>query len=92
VGGGVSAPKEIFAPSPDYSEAARKAKFQGEVVLSLVVDAQGNPTDIHVVKPLGMGLDEKAVEKVRTWKFIPGKRNGIPVPVRVLLDVTFRLF
>jgi periplasmic protein TonB len=92
VGGGVSAPKEIFAPSPDYSEAARKAKFQGEVVLSLVVDAQGNPTDIHVVKPLGMGLDEKAMEKVRTWKFIPGKRNGIPVPVRVLLDVTFRLF
>jgi periplasmic protein TonB len=92
VGGGVSAPKEIFAPSPDYSEAARKAKFQGEVVLSLVVDAQGNPSDIHVVKPLGMGLDEKAVEKVRTWKFIPGKRNGVPVPVRVLLDVTFRLF
>ena len=88
----MSAPKEIYAPSPDYSEAARKAKFQGEVVLSLVVDAQGNPTDIHVVKPLGMGLDEKAVEKVRTWKFIPGKRNGIPVPVRVLLDVTFRLF
>ncbi len=92
VGGGVSAPKELFAPSPDYSEEARKAKFQGAVVLSLVVDAQGNPTEIHVVKPLGMGLDEKAIEKVRTWKFIPGKRNGVPVPVRVLLEVTFRLF
>ena len=92
VGGGVSAPKELFAPSPDYSEEARKAKFQGAVVLSLVVDALGNPTDIHVVKPLGMGLDEKAVEKVRTWKFVPGKRNGVPVPVRVLLEVTFRLF
>ena len=92
VGGGVSAPKEIFAPSPDYSEEARKAKFQGAVVLSLVVDAQGNPTDIQVVRALGMGLDEKAVEKVRTWKFVPGKRNGVPVPVRVLLEVTFRLF
>ncbi|MHB8655975.1 MAG: energy transducer TonB [Terriglobia bacterium] len=92
VGGGVSAPKEIYAPSPDYSEEARKAKFQGAVVLSLVVDAQGNPTDIQVVRALGMGLDEKAVEKVRTWKFVPGKRNGTPVPVRVLLEVTFRLF
>ncbi len=92
VGGGVSAPNPIYSPSPDYSEEARKAKFQGTVVVSLVVDPQGNPTDIHVVKALGMGLDEKAIEKVRTWKFTPGKRNGVPVPVRLLLEVTFRLF
>lgn len=92
IGGRVSAPKEIYAPSPDYSKKARKAKLQGALVLSLVVDAQGNPTEIRVVRPLGMGLDEKAVEKVRTWKFIPGMYNGVAVPVRVLLQVTFRLF
>lgn len=91
VGGGVSAPKETYSPAPEYSEAARNAKIQGSVVLSLVVDAQGNPKDIQVVRPLGMGLDEKALEKVRTWKFAPGMRNGVAVPVRVLLEVTFRL-
>ena len=88
----ISAPKEIFSPAPDYSEEARKAKLQGIVLLSLVVDAEGNPTQIRVVKPLGMGLDEKAVEKISKWRFIPAKRNGVPVPVRVTLEITFRLF
>ena len=61
-------------------------------MLSLVVDAHGNPTDIYVVRSLGMGLDENAIEKTRTWKFTPGARNGVPVPVRVILEVSFRLF
>ena len=90
--GGVTAPKPIYNPAPNYSEEARKAKLQGTVMLSLVVDAHGNPTDIHVVKSLGMGLDESAMEKTRTWKFTPGTRNGVPVPVLMVLEVTFRLF
>jgi TonB family protein len=53
---------------------------------------QGSVTDARVMKPLGLGLDEKALETVRTWKFKPGMRNGIPVPVRVLVEVSFRLF
>ncbi len=92
VGGGVSAPIPIYKPEPAYSEEARKAKYQGTVVLWIVVDAQGNVTDPRVVRPLGLGLDEKALETVRTWKFKPALRNGTPVPVRVIVEVSFRLF
>jgi len=92
VGGNVTAPVAIYQPEPPYSEEARKAKFSGTVLLSVVVDAQGNTRDIQVVKPLGMGLDEKAVETIRTWRFRPGRRNSVPVPVRLLVEITFRLF
>lgn len=92
VGGGVSAPIPIYKPDPAYSEEARKAKYQGTVVLWIVIDAAGSVTDCKVVKPLGMGLDEKAEESVRTWKFKPALRNGTPVPVRVMVEVSFRLF
>jgi protein TonB len=92
VGGSVTAPIPIYKPEPPYSEEARKAKYQGTVVVLIVVDTQGSVTDARVVKPLGLGLDEKALETVRTWKFKPGMRNGIPVPVRVMIEVSFRLF
>jgi len=92
VGGGVSEPVPIYKPDPAYSEEARKAKYQGTVVLWIIVDAAGAVTDCRVVKPLGLGLDEKAVETVRTWKFKPAMRNGTPVPVRVMVEVSFRLF
>jgi TonB family protein len=92
VGGGVSPPIPIYKPEPAYSEEARKAKYQGTVVLWIVVDAQGNVTDCRVVRPLGLGLDEKATETVRTWKFKPAMRNGVPVAVRVIVEVSFRLF
>jgi TonB family protein len=92
VGGGVTAPIPIYKPEPPYSEEARKAKHQGTVVLFIVVDAQGNVTDARVVKPLGLGLDEKALDTVRTWKFKPGMRNAIPVAVKVMVEVQFRLF
>lgn len=92
VGGGVSAPIPIYKPEPPYSEEARKAKYQGTVVILIIVDAHGSVTNARIMKPLGLGLDEKAVETVRTWKFKPGMRNGIPVPVQVIIEVTFRLF
>jgi len=92
VGNGVSAPVPIYKPEPAYSEEARKAKLQGLVSLWIVVDPQGNVGDIRVTKGLGMGLDEKAIEAVRTWRFRPGLRKGVPVPVRVLVEVYFRLF
>jgi TonB family protein len=92
IGGDVSAPIAIFKPEPPYSEEARKAKYQGTVDLMIVVDAQGNVTECKVVRPLGLGLDEKATETVRTWKFKPAMRNATPVPVRVLVEVSFRLF
>jgi TonB family protein len=94
VGGltGVIAPVPIFAPEPSYSEEARKAKFQGVVTLSIIVDKLGNVREVHIVKPLGMNLDEKAEEAVRTWRFKPGMRGGVAVPVHVLVEVSFRLF
>ncbi|HUX09102.1 MAG TPA: TonB family protein [Terriglobia bacterium] len=92
VGGNVSAPIPIYKPEPPYSEQARKAKYQGAVVLWVVVDAQGNVDSAEVVKPLGMGLDENALTTVKTWKFKPAMRNGAPVAVKVMVEVTFRLF
>ncbi len=92
VGGGVSAPRGIYTPDPEYSEEARKAKWQGTVVLWVVIGPDGRPRDIRVQRSLGMGLDEKAVEAVRTWKFEPAKKDGQPVAVQVNIEVNFRLY
>jgi bla regulator protein blaR1 len=92
VGGDVSAPKLIFAPDPQYSEEAKRAKYQGICVLSLVVDAEGNPQRVQVLRHLGKGLDHKAVEAVEQYKFEPAMLRGKPVAVEVNIEVNFRLF
>jgi TonB family protein len=92
VEGSISAPIPLYKPLPAYSEEARKEKYQGVVSLWIVVDALGNVSDCRVVRPLGLGLDEKATETVRTWRFKPAMRNGVPVAVRVCVEVSFRLF
>jgi TonB family protein len=91
IGGGVSAPVPIFKPEPEYSEEARKAKFQGTVLLAIVVDVDGKARDIRVIRTLGMGLDEKAIEAVSRWRFKPGYKDGRPVPVQAAVEVNFRL-
>jgi TonB family protein len=91
IGGGVSQPTVLFKVEPEYSEEARKAKFQGTVVLFVVVDEHGNPRDLKVIRPLGLGLDQKAIEAVEKWKFSPGKKDGKPVPVQATIEVNFRL-
>ena len=92
VGGGVSAPQLIFAPDPEFSDEARRAKYQGVCVVSLIVDAQGNPQRVQVVRHLGMGLDEKAVEAVRQYRFKPAMENGKPVLVELNVEVNFQIF
>src|SRR6202451_4568366 len=92
VGGGVSAPKALDTPDPEYSEEARKAKYQGTCVLWLIVGPDGKPRDIAVARALGMGLDEKAIEAVRNWKFEPAMLNGKPVAVQINVEVNFRLY
>jgi periplasmic protein TonB len=89
---GVTPPVAKFTPEPDFSEEARKAKYQGTVTLSAIIGPDGRPRNLRVVRSLGMGLDEKALEKVKTWLFEPGKRNGQPVSVAMTLEVDFRLF
>jgi TonB family protein len=91
IGGGVSAPVPIYQPEPEYSEEARKAKWQGTVLLSLVVDESGKAVNIKVTKSLGLGLDQKAIEAVEKWKFKPGMKDGKPVPVQASVEVNFRL-
>ncbi len=91
IGGGVSAPTLVFKVEPEYSEEARKAKFQGTVVLYVVVDEKGMPRDLKVVRPLGLGLDQKALEAVQKWRFKPGVKDGKPVSVGATIEVNFRL-
>jgi protein TonB len=92
VGGSVGAPRAIYDPEPEYSDEARKAKHQGAAVLSVIVDSDGRTRDIRVVRSLGMGLDEKAVEAVRNWRFAPATKDGRPVAVLVHIEVDFRLY
>jgi periplasmic protein TonB len=91
-GGGVSAPQVIYSVDPEFSDEARRAKYQGICLVALIVDAQGNPQRVHVVRPLGMGLDEKAVEAVRQYKFKPAYYQGHPVAVEVNIEVNFRIY
>lgn len=91
VGGGVTAPALLYKVEPSYSEEARALKFQGTVLLKVVIDVDGRAKDIQVVRLLGMGLDEKAAEAVTAWKFRPGEAGGVPVPVQAQIEVNFRL-
>ena len=92
VGGGVTAPVVIHRVVPEFTDQARRVKFQGTASIGLIVDAQGNPEDVHVVHPLGMGLDQKAVEAVRQYKFKPAMFQGHPVPVQLVIEVDFHMF
>jgi TonB family protein len=89
--GGVSLPVPLYKVEPEYSEEARKAKFQGTVVLEIVIDERGYPTNFRFLNALGLGLDEKAVEAVRQWRFRPAMKNGKPVAVVARVEVNFRL-
>lgn len=81
----------IYQVEPEYSEEARKAHLNGTVVLVVEVDEKGIPVNIRVTRPLGLGLDEQAVEAVNRWRFRPGRRDGRPVRVPAVIEVNFRL-
>jgi TonB family protein len=90
-GGAVTQPVLLTKIDPDYSEEARKAKLQGTVLLRIEVDTHGQPQNITVGKSLGLGLDDRAIDAVKRWKFTPGKVNGKPVAVVAYVEVNFRL-
>ena len=92
IGGDVTPPVLIWHPSPDYTEEARKAKVNGNVTVSLIVNNAGIPLNVHVTKGVGLGLDEKAVEAVKRYRFKPASENGKPVPVYMNIEVNFEIF
>lgn len=85
-------PRAIYQPEPEFSEEARRVRHQGEVTLQAIIGTDGVPRNLMIVRSLGMGLDEKALEAVRTWRFEPGKMNGRPVAVKMNVIVNFRLY
>ena len=89
---GTTIPQPIYSPEPSFSEEARKAKYQGIVVLLVVVGKDGHPYDIQVGQSLGMGLDQKAIEAVSRWRFRPATLNGEPVATKIAVQVDFHLY
>jgi TonB family protein len=87
----VSAPVPISQPEPAYSELARKLSVSGVVMLNLVVQPDGTAANFKVTKSVGYGLDEKAIEAVRKWRFRPGMKDGAPVPVIASVELNFHL-
>jgi len=92
VGGGISAPRALSTPDPEYTEAARTAKVQGTCILWMIVDDQGMPRNIKVVRGLGYGLDAKAIDAVKNWHFQPALKDGRAVNVQISVEVGFHLY
>ncbi len=92
VGGGVSAPVALNTVEAEFSDEARRNKYQGVCLVSLIVDAHGDPMNPRVVRPLGEGLDEKAIEAVMKYKFRPAMNGKTPVPVMITVEVNFRIY
>ncbi len=91
IGGSVMPPVVLNAPTPQFSEQARAAKIGGSVLVYLEVDTNGAPRHVRVLRGVGMGLDEKAVEAVRQYKFKPATEDGQPVPVAMNVEVNFKV-
>lgn len=91
-GKGTTAPHAVRAPDPEYSAEARRERVQGIVIIALVVDKFGQPSDIKLVSPIGYGLDEKAMDSVKTWKFEPGRRGSEPMATYATIEVAFHLY
>jgi TonB family protein len=89
---GVKAPKATYTPEPEFSEEARRAKFQGVVYLSIIVDETGNVSRVRLERPLGRGLDDNAMQGVKTWRFNPARLEGQPVAVEMKIEVAFNLY
>jgi TonB family protein len=90
-GPGIIVPKPIYHPEPQYTDAARKAKVSGTLVLSITVTAEGSVRDLRVERSLRGDLDEQALNTVSTWRFQPGTKDGRPVPVRLNIEVSFNV-
>jgi len=92
LGNGVTAPKPVYTPDPEYSERARKKKINGTVVVAMIVTPEGRVRDVKIAKSLDEGLNKQALAAVSTWKFEPATKDGKPVAVHLNVDVSFRVY
>jgi TonB family protein len=90
-GSGITPPKLLREVRPDYTEDGRRRNIEGDVVLEIVVRRDGGVGDVKLLQGLGAGLDQRAVEAVRQWRFSPAQRQGVPVDVIVEVAVEFKL-
>jgi len=90
--GGVSNPIPLVSPEAEFSDEARRNKYQGICMIAVIVDAQGYPQNPRVIQSLGMGLDEKALEAVEKYRFKPAMKDGKPVASMIDVEVNFRLY
>jgi TonB family protein len=88
----VKRPRATYTPEPEFSSAARYEKYQGVLVLYIVVNKSGHIAQVKIVRPLGFGLDEAAATKITEWRFDPATRNGEPVAVAMNVEVAFHLY
>jgi TonB family protein len=103
VGDGVSPPRLVYAPAPEFTDKARRKKLGGSLVVSLTVNAAGKPQDVRAsrslaegvgkkLRPNALGLDENAVKAVEEYRFEPAEFQGKPVPVETTVEVNYRIF
>ena len=89
---GMTAPKAVYQPSPEYADGPRRKKIQGAVLVSMIVNADGKVRDTQVLHGLDKDLDQKALECVNQWKFEPATKDGQPVAMRLIVQVNFHLY
>ncbi len=92
LGPGVHAPRPLSAPDPQYSEAARKAKVNGSVVLALAINDKGDVDDVRVARSTDRRFEQNAMDAAKQWKFAPATKDGKPVAVQENIEMTFRLY
>ena len=88
---GLSGPSVISKIEPQYTEGAKDAKIEGTVAVGLVVNAEGKPQNLYIIRSLDKGLDQNAIAAIEQWVFNPGEKDGKPVPVTATIEVNFRL-
>jgi TonB family protein len=88
---GISAPKISSAPEPRYTSEARLAALEGTVLVQTTIASDGTAKDIHILQPLGLGLEEEALSALGKWKFTPAKQNGQTIDVEAMIETSFRL-
>jgi TonB family protein len=92
VGKDVKPPRALYTPEPEYTDVARYVKFQGVVVVNMIVGTDGRVHQARLIRVIGLGLDESALEKLNSWKFDPSTREGRPVAVEMNVEVAFNLY